>query len=32
MDINKIQDLNNKIKSLEKELNLKNEKIKQLLS
>ena len=32
MDINKIQDLNNKIKSLEKELNLKNEKINQLLS
>ena len=32
MDINKMQDLNNKIKSLEKELNLKNEKINQLLS
>ena len=32
MDINKINDLNNKIKSLEKELNLKNEKINQLLS
>ena len=32
MDINKIQEYKNKIKSLEKELNLKNEKINQLLS
>ena len=32
MDINNIQDLKNKIKSLEKELNKKNEEIQQLLS
>ena len=32
MDINNIQDLKDKIKSLEKELNKKNEEIKQLLS
>jgi predicted nuclease with TOPRIM domain len=32
MDINNIQNLKNKIKSLEKELNKKNEEIQQLLS
>ena len=32
MDINNIQDLKDKIKSLEKELNKKNEEIQQLLS